>query len=136
MKRAMIVLTLLAGGCASYSQAKIELTTQVRRGIESTRQATIAKQHVIDRLSDAQLDRLDVAFDADVRDRRTLTADWVIAHRKAYTIARDAMSEQKQSLRAGQLTIEANLDAIGAALDQLQQMHQIEAKWNLPEVIK
>lgn len=136
MKRLMIPLALLASGCASYTQSKIDLTTQIRRGIESTRQTTIAKQRVIDRLSEAQLERLDVAFDADVRDRKALTADWVIAHRKAYAVARDVMSDQKQSLRAGQQTIEANLDAIDAALEQLQQMHQIEAKWSLPEVFK
>ncbi len=136
MRCSALILLVLASGCASYTRAKIDLTAQVRRGIEITRQATIARQQVIDRLSDAQLTRLDSAFDADVNARRSLTADWVIAHRKAYALARDALNEQKQSQRQGQATIESNLATIDAALQQLQLMNQVESKLLFPEVAK
>lgn len=129
--RTLVVLASgvsLAAGCASYTRAKIDLTAQLRRGVESTRQASVAQAEVIDRLSRAQIDRLDTAFDADVTARPTLDADWVVAHRKAYIVARDALAIQRQSLSDAGRTIDANLDAIDAGLSLLQQMHGIESQ--------
>ena len=136
MRYALVLSLLLASGCASYTRAKIDLTAQIRRGIESTRAATTSRQAVLEQFAEAQSARLDDAFDADVRQRASLSADWVIAHRKAYIAVRSAMDGQKHSLRIGQATIESNLDAIDRALDELQQMHAIEDKFNLPEVMK
>jgi hypothetical protein len=134
--RSLLLLTCLACGCASYTQSKIELTAQIRKGVELTRQETVERQQFIERLSSVQVDRLDDAFDADVRQRPSLDAKWVIEHRRAYALARDALSDQKHALRDGQHTIESNLDLIDQALQQLQLMHQIEARLTFPEVMK
>lgn len=135
MKRLLILLSF-AGGCANYTAAKIELVDQVRRGVNVTRHATAERQQLIERLNDVQFQRLDDAFDTDVKQRPTLDATWVIEHRKAYAIGRDALSNQRHSLRLGQETIESNLDLIDRALVQLQLMHQAELKLSLPEVMK
>lgn len=135
-QRLLLVLAggvFFAAGCAGYTQAKIDLTAQLRRGVESTRAASQVQAQVIDRLSAAQIDRLDAAFDADVTARSTLDADWVIAHRKAYIAARDALVAQRQSFGDECRTMDANLDAIDAGLSLLQQMHGIEFRLTFPE---
>lgn len=134
--RCLLLLVPLATGCAAYTQSKIELTEQVRRGVELTRQATATRQRVIDRLNDLQLERLDTAFDADVRSRPQLEPEWVIDHRKAYAFARDAVVNQRHTLRREQETIETNLNLMDRALQELQLMHQLESKLNVPEVMR
>jgi hypothetical protein len=134
--KAFLVLIGLACGCASYTESKIALTDQVRRGVEITRQATAVRQQVVERLNDLQLQRLDDAFDTDVKARARLETDWVIEHRKAYVVARDAVVHQKFKLREEQETIDANLTLMDRALQQLQLMHQVESKFSTLEVIR
>lgn len=134
--KTLLLFGLLCCGCASYTAAKIGLVDQVRRGIDVTRRATVARQQLIERLGAAQVDRLDEAFDTDVRHRPLLDANWVITHRKAYSAARDTLNEERYALRREQETIESNLDLIEKALAQLQLMHHAEARITIPEVMK
>lgn len=136
MRCAILIVIASCAGCASYTQTKIDLTAQIRSGIESTRQATVLQHQVLDALAEAQIGRLDAAFDADVKSRDTISADWVIAHRKAYIAARDAMHEHRESLGASQARLESNLQSIDLALGQLQRIHAMEQQVRLPEVMK
>lgn len=135
MKR-LLLLSLLCSGCSAYTAAKIELVNQVRRGVAITRQATTARQQLIERFNQAQLDRLDDAFDNDLRKQAVLNTNWVIEHRKAYALARDVLNDQKHQQRLDQAKIESNLDLIDRALGQLQLMHEVESRFALPEVIR
>lgn len=84
--------------------------------------------------SDALRAKLDAAFDEDVASRGALDAEWVISHRKAYALAVDAFEADRRAADAeGQQTLR-RLDAVAAALAQLQQMHAAELKMTLPEL--
>ena len=130
---------LRAAASASTSRegtSQAERPSSINSGTPSTREATIEQHRALEALAEAQVARLDGAFDADVKARGALSAEWVIAHRKAYVTARDAMVDQKQSLRVGQATLEGNLQSIDLALGQLQRLHTIEQRVRLPEVLK
>lgn len=138
MKRAATLLAMaaLAAGCAGYTQSKIDLAEQARRGVAMARATAERREQQISALDARQRSQLDAAFDADVTNRPGLTADWVIAHRRAYAVALDALRTRSiEGERTRQRTLE-NLDAVDAALARLQQMHESERKLSLPEVGK
>ena len=130
---ALVAMSL--GGCAPWMDAQSDLVTQARRGIEiaQTNQATVAPLH--DELARLKRQRLDDAFDADVRDRDgpgELTAEWVIAHRAAYAAGLEAYARQDQSLRASDDVARRNLRAVNAALERLQFLQSIQNRWLAP----
>jgi hypothetical protein len=130
----LLLITLLAAGCASYGESKIELAEQARRGVKLAREATERREQQLAAFDARQRTALDEAFDADVLHRAGLTADWVVAHRRAYAVALDALRGRRlEAERAKQKALE-NLDAVDRALVQLQQMQQAELKLALPEV--
>ena len=124
-----------ATGCASYTRSKIDLTDQARRGIALVRDATASRQASLDAIANERRKQLDAAFDADVAAHAaSMTGEWVTAHRKAYAIGIDAIAGQQHIAEAVQATTLSNLDAVDAALVQLQQMHATELQFTLPEV--
>jgi hypothetical protein len=130
-----ISLSMFAAGCAPWMDAQSDHVTQARRGIElaQSNHATVAPLH--DELARLKRQRLDDAFDADVRDREgrgELTAEWVIAHRAAYAAGLEAYAKQDQSLRASADVARRNLQAIDAALERLQFLHSIQNRWLAP----
>ena len=123
-----------AAGCATYTQSKIDLAEQARRGVRMARDAAERREQQIGALDARQRTRIDEAFDADVTVRPGLTADWVIDHRRAYAVALDALRGQRiDAERARQRTFDT-LDAVDAALVQLQRMHASELKLSIPEL--
>lgn len=134
MKR-LLFLALCVAGCAEYGQSKIELAEQARRGVQMAREATERREQQLAAFDARQRTLLDEAFDADVLNRAGLTADWVVAHRRAYAVALDALRGRRlEAERAKQKALQ-NLDAVDRALAQLQQMQQAELKLSLPEVM-
>jgi len=109
--------------------AQTNLVAQARRGIDlaQSNQANFAAVH--DELARLKRQRLDDAFDADVRERdeqAELTAEWVIAHRAAYAAGLEAYAKQDQALRASDAIGRRNLQAVDAALERLQFLQSIQ----------
>lgn len=137
MKRAMllIVVALAAAGCAEYGERKVELAEQARRGVKMARDATERREQQLAAFDARQRTQLDEAFDADVLNRSGLTPDWVVSHRRAYAVALDALRNRRiEAERARQQAL-SNLDAVDAALAQLQEMERAQLKL-IPEVAK
>ncbi|MCS7034254.1 MAG: hypothetical protein NZ561_09700 [Phycisphaerae bacterium] len=127
--------SLLFAGCTPYLQIKSDLVYQARQGVQHVRESLEARQQLIEQLQAAQRQRLDQAFDADVRQRASLEAAWVIQARRAYAAAIDALHRQQQeSRRAHQRTID-NLAAIESALHQLALLQEIEQRLSFPEIL-
>jgi hypothetical protein len=109
----------------------MDLVTQARRGIEIAAQHDEQRDRAIAELAQMRREKLDEAFDSDVRDRatqETLDPDWVIEARRAYAVAIDAYAKaQATGERAAQVR-KQNLAAINAALDRLQWMQSVRLK--------
>ena len=129
-----LALAAFGGGCASYTQSKIELTKQAQGGVAIVREDVEATRGRASSASEALREKLDAAFDEDVASRAELDAEWVIAHRKAYALAIDAFDADRRAADAAALNTLRTLDAIAMALTQLQQMHASELQLTLPEV--
>ena len=131
------LLLLTSSGCASYTRSKIELVQQSRRGIDLVRQAMAQRQAALDEATADRRARLDAAFDVDVAAHATsLTPQWVLEARKAYAVGIDAIALQLRNSQAAQASTLTDLDAIDAALAQLQRMHELELQFTLPEVTR
>jgi hypothetical protein len=118
-------------GCATFTRAEMDLVTQTRRGIALVAQHDDDRDRAVSELARLRREKLDDAFDADVRDRATqesLDPDWVIEARRAYAVAIDAYAKaQATSERSAQVR-KQNLTAINAALDRLQWMQSLRLK--------
>ena len=130
--RLILLLALLSlTGCAPFTRAEIELVTQARRGIEFVAQHDEQRDRAVEELARLRREKLDQAFDDDVRDRavqETLDPEWVIEARCAYAVALDAFAKaQAANERAAQVR-KQNLAAINAALDRLQWMQSVRLK--------
>ena len=137
MKRIVLSawFVVFVGGCAPLMDAQSNLTAQARRGIDlaQSNQANFTAVH--DELARLKRQRLDDAFDADVRDRGErgdLTAEWVIAHRAAYAAGLEAYAKEDQALRASDAIGRRNLQAVDAALERLQFLQSIQNRWLAP----
>jgi hypothetical protein len=119
--------------------AQSNLTAQARRGINlaQSNQANFTAVH--DELARLKRQRLDDAFDADVRERDEqgdLTAEWVIAHRAAYAAGLEAYAKQDHALRASDAIGRRNLQAVDAALERLQFLQSIQNRWLAPTSVR
>jgi len=126
MKRMLILMAMLSTGCSAYSEAQMRLVEQAQRGVELCRQSQQERAALVEQLHQIQRQRLDEAFDADVRDSAPLSPDWVIEHRKAYSAGVDALERQRQASAEAQAVAERNLDAIDQALRRLLWMQSIQ----------
>jgi hypothetical protein len=121
----LCLLALHATGCNTFIDAQRQLVEQARRGVELERQSAAQRADFVDKYYQLQRQRLDAAFDADVRETDLLSKDWVIEHRKAYAAAIDAIGFQQSKSAQAQATSAANLAAVDAALDRLSSLLSI-----------
>jgi hypothetical protein len=131
---------LIGSGCAPYTRAQIDLVDQAKRGIALIAQNDQDRDRAIEELAKLRHQKLDDAFDEDVRTRaarESLDPDWVIESRKAYAAGLDAFAKaQAASDRAGEVR-KQNLAAIDTALDRLRWMQSIELNLEqLPDEVK
>ena len=128
--RTVVVSAALLGaaGCAPYSQAELGLIAQARRGVKLVGDAESARRAERAELAGQRRARVDDAFDADVRGRASIDAEWVIVHRRAYAAALDAMAKQDAAAAAADEATARNLAAIDQVLAQLESMVGVEAK--------
>ena len=126
-----LAASVASSGCATYTRAEMDLVTQTRRGIALVAQHDDDRDRAVSELARLRREKLDDAFDADVRDRadqESLDPDWVIEARRAYAVAIDAYTKaQATSERSAQVR-KQNLTAINAALDRLQWMQSLRLK--------
>jgi hypothetical protein len=138
MSRRWIVITAIAlfitPGCAPYTQREIDLADQAKKGLALIRAAQADHLALTGRLTELQRRRLDEAFDADVREARELSPDWVIEHGRAYAGGLDALNTQRSASTAAAHTAARNIDAIEAAIESLQRLQrarlQLESQLN------
>ena len=129
-----VALSLASGfvsGCATYTRAEIDLVTQARRGVELVAQQDDQRDRAVAQLAQLRREKLDQAFDADVRERatqETLDPDWVIESRRAYAVAIDAYAKAQAANERSALVRRQNLASVNAALDRLQWMQSVRLK--------
>jgi hypothetical protein len=120
-----------ASGCTTFTRAEMDLATQARRGIELVSEHDDQRDRAVAELARMRRERLDEAFDADVRDRamgETLDPEWVIEARRAYAVAIDAYAKAQASAERTAQVRKQNLAAINAALDRLQWIQSVRLK--------
>jgi hypothetical protein len=109
----------------------MDLVTQARRGVSLVAQHDEQRDRAVAELARLRREKLDQAFDADVRERatqETLDPDWVIEARRAYAVAIDAYAKAQASGERSAQARRQNLASINAALDRLQWMQSVRLK--------
>jgi len=128
MRWTLILLTLALSGCG-YGAAQVRLVEQARKGLGLIEQAQAGRTAMNEQLTAMQRQRLDEAFDADVREQPALSAQWVIEHRQAYAAGLAALTHQAESNRSAEAANQANLKAVDAALARLQTLIETQENW-------
>ena len=131
----MLLLALPAlAGCAKFTETQMALVDQARRGVAFVAQGDDAHERAFAQLAELRRQRLDRAFDEDVRLRATqesLDPDWVIDARKAYAAAIDAYAKTQAADERAAVERQRNLQAIDAALTRLQWLQSLQLKLSL-----
>ena len=128
---ALLVALPASAGCAKWTQTQIALVDQARKGVSFVAQNDTDRDHATAQLAILRRQRLDQAFDEDVRLRATqesLDADWVIDARKAYATALDVYAKTQAADERAASVRRQNLDAIDAALARLQWLQSVQLK--------
>jgi len=131
MRISFLLLLFSLTGCAQWNAAQMGLVTQAQRGIANVEKRSDGREEVTQQLAKLRRQRLDDAFDQDVRERPGLDADWVIEHRKAYCAALDAYARQQQSEEAAIVAEKRDLEAVGLALQRLAWLQSIQNKFDI-----
>jgi len=135
MKPYLLVLFALVGGCSPYMRVQMDLVEQARKGVQLAAEAQASHAQVAGELHALQRKRLDDAFDADVRERAEIDADWVIEHRRAYAAGLDALESQTSASAEAQRIARENLIATDQALQQLYWLQSLQLRvLNLEEM--
>ena len=120
------ILLATCAGCAPYVAVQSRLVEQTQRGVGALEQSLEQKSQIVAKYHSIQRQRLDDAFDADVRNRPQLDPDWVIDHRRAYATALDALAaSQFQSTRAAEVDAR-NAAAVRDALETLRRLQSAQ----------
>jgi hypothetical protein len=134
MKLVFLLSLPLFAGCARWTQTQIALVDQARKGVSLVARNDADRDRAVAQLGQLRRERLDNAFDADVRLRATqesLDADWVIEARKAYATAIDAYAKAQSANERAAEGRKRNLAAIDAALQRLRWLQSVQLKLNL-----
>ena len=134
MKTVVLMLLLSTCGCAQWTQVQLDLVTQARRGVANVQKRDDERAATVMQLNALRRQRLDEAFDQDVRERESLDADWVIEHRKAYAAALDAYAKQQAAADAALAAEKRELVAIDAALQRLAWLQSIQMKFSFEQL--
>jgi len=125
LQRATLCLLLILGGCTPYFEANSALLTQTRRGIERVEESINGKAQIVRAYHALQRDRLNEAFDQDVRERAALTPDWVVEHRRAYSAALAELTRAEEASSEAAESDRRTLAAMRAAVDRLEWLQSI-----------
>jgi hypothetical protein len=128
---ALVSASAFVSGCATFTRAEIDLVTQARRGVALVAQQDDQRDRAVGELTRLRREKLDEAFDADIRERatqETLDPEWVIEARRAYAVAIDAYAKAQAANERAAVVRKQNLATINAALDRLQWMQSVRLK--------
>lgn len=112
----VLLLCVWVGGCGSYAGVQVRLAEAAREGlarVEAARQQDSAAVRA--GLAERQ-QRLDAAFDADVRARGELSPEWVIDARRAYAVGLGTLLTARQAARDADASARDNARAADEAL--------------------
>ena len=129
MRNLLLSFVLCTAGCEQYAAVQMDLITQARRGVALTQKSLDEKSQMIQQDQSLRRRLLDEAFDADVRARQTLSADWIIESRKVYAAALDAFAKQQLASADASIADRRNIAAIDDALQRLSWLQSIQANW-------
>lgn len=122
----IVVISAVAAGCSPYTRAQMDLVTQARRGVALVAASDEAHVGHLEALYAARRARLDEAFDADIREAKTLSPEWVVEHRKAYAVGVDGLHRQHAASVAAEEVRRRNLRAVDHALERLGWLQSIQ----------
>lgn len=123
-----MTLALLVNGCSGFGEAQMHLVEQARRGLDITRTVQTDHAQIISQLYQLQQQRLADGFDADVRQQTALSADWIVEHRKAYTVALTALERQRAISAEADTAALRNLAAVDTALQRLLVLQSLQLR--------
>ena len=130
-----VIVACVVAGCRAYTGAEVALVDQARRGVALAAGREAGHRDLVEQLTAAERQRLDAAFDADVRGEGTITPDWVIDARRAYEAAIDAIEKRRAAAVVAGEVAKSNLEATDRALERLrwmlavQQQYSVEDAW-------
>jgi hypothetical protein len=124
-----MTLTTFGAGCASYTQIQMKLVEQARKGVASAATFEQDRAALAAQVYQLRRQRLDEAFDADVRANESIDAEWVIDHRRAYAAALEAYAKAEAGSAAAQATARQTLSDTEVALQKLLWLQSIQLKW-------
>lgn len=126
--RWVMVLMLVCSGCGAYTEAQMRLVEQARKGVGLCAEAQKERGRIVEQFHQMQRQRLDEAFDADVRERGELSAEWVIEHRKAYAAAINVLERQERASAEAERVMQRNLEAVEEALKKVMVLQTMQLK--------
>ena len=106
----------------------MHLVEQARRGLDLTKATQADHAQLVSQLYQLQQQRLADAFDADVREKKDFSVDWIIEHRKAYAAALSAVQKQQALGAEVNATALRNLGAVDAALQRVLTLQALQLK--------
>jgi flagellar motility protein MotE (MotC chaperone) len=115
-------------GCDSLLTAQLQLAQESQKGVALCRQAVTQRSALVGRLFEVERQRLDEAFDEDVRQQPDFTVEWILEHRRAYAAALDAIARQRAASEKTQETAARNLDAMDEALSRLIRIQRAQSE--------
>ena len=123
-----MTIFLFTGGCATWTNNKDGLVDQAQRAVELTRGSITDRSRQAHQAFDTRRKQLDDAFDADVTERRDLSADWIVIHRQFYGKAVDQLHAARLKQSELDRNDKDNLQALSRVLDELRAIHSVERK--------
>lgn len=119
-------------GCAPFTQAQMDLVEQAQRGVARVAATDAAREGAAAELAALRRQRLDEAFDQDVRERalrdEPIDAEWVIEARRAYAAALEIYAKAQSAGERSALERRRTLAAIDAALERVRWLQSIQLR--------
>jgi hypothetical protein len=125
MKRALLILLAVSvggGGCGPYAGIQADLAVQSREGLKRVEAARAAEAELVSKWLAERRERLDSAFDADVRGQASLDPAWVIEARRAYATGLDSLASARADHERASAIGADNARAADEALALLEKM--------------
>jgi hypothetical protein len=120
------VMVFVCGGCSSYTATQMRLVEQARKGVAIWQTRETAKDDEVRSAYAAKRKALDQAFDADIQQQQTLTAQWVVEARKAYAVGLNALAQNQAIALANNDAAKRDAAATDEALARLLALLSIQ----------
>lgn len=117
-----IIAMFASVGCQPVADAQRALLAQVERGVSLLGESIDERQRLYDMDQARRRERLDEAFDADVRQQASWSVEDVIEARRAYAAGIDAIHEAAMRTREALAADRANLRSTRLAIDRLRAL--------------